>query len=103
MNLLSNAVKFNRKGGHVDVGIQAVDDGLIRIAVSDTGLGIKAEDQANLFESFYRVGGSASLVEGAGLGLSITKKLVALMGGLIGFDSEYGTGTTFWVELPRAL
>ena len=102
VNLLSNAVKYNRAGGMVKVRHDAIEDGLIRIAVSDTGLGIRAEDQATLFEPFTRVGGTAHSAEGTGIGLTITKRLVELMGGVIGFESEYGKGTTFWIVLPGA-
>ena len=102
VNLLSNAVKYNRAGGMVEVSHDEIEDGLIRIAVSDTGLGIRAEDQATLFEPFARVSGSVHSAEGTGIGLTITKRLVELMGGVIGFESEYGKGTTFWVVLPGA-
>jgi signal transduction histidine kinase/CheY-like chemotaxis protein len=102
VNLLSNAVKYNRAGGMVEVSNDAIEDGLIRIAVSDTGIGIRAEDQATLFEPFARVSGSVQSAEGTGIGLTITKRLVELMGGVIGFESEYGKGTTFWVVLPGA-
>jgi PAS domain S-box-containing protein len=102
VNLLSNAVKYNRAGGMVEVSYDAIEDGLIRIAVSDTGIGIRVEDQATLFEPFARVSGSVHSAEGTGIGLTITKRLVELMGGVIGFESEYGKGTTFWVVLPGA-
>lgn len=102
VNLLSNAVKYNHPGGAVSVGVEALEDGLVRMAVSDTGIGIKAEDQASLFEPFNRVGGSAATAEGTGLGLNIAKKLLEQMAGQIGFESEYGTGTTFWLVLPQA-
>ena len=102
VNLLSNAVKYNRAGGMVEVSNDAIEDGLIRIAVSDTGIGIRAEDQTTLFEPFARVSGSVQSAEGTGIGLTITKRLVELMGGLIGFESEYGKGTTFWIVLPGA-
>ena len=102
VNLLSNAVKYNRAGGTVQVSYDAIEDGLLRIAVSDTGLGIRPEDHASLFEPFTRVSGSVHSAEGTGIGLTITKKLVELMGGVVGFDSEYGEGTTFWVVLPAA-
>jgi PAS domain S-box-containing protein len=102
VNLLSNAVKYNRVGGMVEIKTEAIEDGLIRFTVSDTGLGIRPEDHGSLFEPFTRVSGSMHSAEGTGIGLAITKKLVELMGGVIGFESEYGKGTTFWVVLPGA-
>jgi diguanylate cyclase (GGDEF)-like protein/PAS domain S-box-containing protein len=101
-NLMQNAVKFNHDGGSVSITIEGVNNGFMRINIADTGMGIKPDDQKGLFDPFARVGGSASAVEGVGLGLSISKKLVELMGGKIGFESEYGSGSTFWFELPVA-
>lgn len=102
VNLLSNAVKYNRPDGSVKILIDTLEEGLVRIAIQDTGIGIKAEDETSLFEPFSRVSGTAQSVEGTGIGLAITKKLVDLMGGVIGFESEYGTGTTFFTVFPRA-
>ncbi len=100
VNLLSNAVKYNREGGSVTVRIEKIEPGWACITVQDNGIGIKVEDQEGLFEPFNRVGGSASTVEGTGLGLTISKRLVELMGGQISFTSEFGKGTTFQVLLP---
>ncbi len=102
VNLLSNAVKYNREGGSVTVRIDNLEPGWVSITVQDNGIGIKTKDQEGLFEPFNRVGGSASTVEGTGLGLTISKRLVELMGGKISFTSEFGKGTTFQVVLPTA-
>ena len=102
VNLLSNAVKYNRKGGEVFVNINpSSDDDFYRISIKDTGTGIKDEKLSDLFEAFNRLGAEHSSIEGTGIGLVITKQLVELMGGNIGVESEYGAGTTFWVEMPK--
>ena len=100
LNLLSNAVKFTPEGGRVDVSAK-LDTGKVEIAVKDTGAGISAEDQANLFEEFRQFGGDAARkAEGTGLGLALTKKFVELHGGAIRVDSAPGKGSTFSFSLP---
>ena len=99
LNLLSNAVKFNREGGSVAVSCEKVGD-CLRIQVADTGRGISAANMAKLFVPFERLDVGDTVIEGAGLGLSLSKHLVEAMGGRIGVESELGKGTTFWVELP---
>ena len=99
LNLLSNAVKFNRAGGTVAVSCERIED-CLRIRVADTGCGISAENIAKLFVPFERLGVGDTVIEGAGLGLSLSKHLVEAMGGRIGVESELGQGTVFWVELP---
>ncbi len=99
LNLLSNAVKFNRKGGSVAVSCEKIED-FLRIKVADTGHGISLENLAKVFVPFERLNVSDTVIEGAGLGLSLSKHLVEAMGGKIGVESEPGKGTTFWVELP---
>ena len=99
LNLLSNAVKYNRDGGEVRVSAR-VKGTVVRIAVSDTGQGIAADRMGDLFQPFKRLGAERSKVEGFGLGLSITRRLVELMDGRMGVESEPGRGSTFWFELP---
>jgi signal transduction histidine kinase len=101
VNLLSNATKYNRDGGSIQVRAESIDN-IVRISVMDTGIGIPADKYANVFEPFARISNSVEFTEGTGIGLSISKKLVELMGGAIGFDSEHGKGSTFWIQLRRA-
>ncbi|MBF0248579.1 MAG: response regulator [Alphaproteobacteria bacterium] len=100
LNLLSNAVKYNRDGGSVVLASEPVDNAMLRFSVSDTGPGISHDQQAQLFQPFSRLGKEDSEIEGTGIGLIITKRLIEAMDGRIGFDSTPGEGTTFWVEVP---
>ena len=104
LNLLSNAIKFTPDGGRITVAAAPVNSGAeARIAVSDTGIGIAAEDQPKLFKEFSQLDASASRkYEGTGLGLALSRRLVELQGGAIGVDSEMGKGSTFWFTLPQA-
>jgi PAS domain S-box-containing protein len=99
-NLLSNAVKFTPKSGRIS--IECVEDGnFVRLSVTDTGIGIRAEDQAVVFEEFRQVeGNSGTAHEGTGLGLAITKRLVEQQGGKISLESEPGKGSRFTFTLP---
>jgi PAS domain S-box-containing protein len=101
LNLLSNAIKHNRRGGRVSVHGERDGDGL-RISVSDTGPGLDPAQQERLFHAFERLGIDRGAVEGAGIGLALSKRLVELMGGQIGLDSEVGAGSRFWVRLACA-
>jgi PAS domain S-box-containing protein len=102
MNLLSNAVKYNREGGTVTVSCQPIPEDRLRVAVTDSGSGIPPEMMERLFLPFERLGAERTSVEGTGIGLSISKRLVELMGGEIGAESELGRGSTFWVHLDAA-
>ena len=100
VNLLSNAVKFTPEGGRVGVSATAAD-GVLTIAVTDTGVGIAPEDQAAIFEEFRQVGrDDTRKQEGTGLGLTLAKKFVELHGGRIWVESHVGQGSTFSFTLP---
>ena len=100
LNLVSNAVKFTPQGGKVTVRASCNDGGM-EVAVTDTGIGIAPEDQALVFEEFRQVGADyTTKVEGTGLGLALTRKLVELHGGRIWLESEMGKGSTFTFTLP---
>lgn len=100
LNLLSNAIKYNHEGGSVNVEMQPKGDNYLCIRISDTGMGIPAKDFVKLFQPFSRLNANSSDVEGTGIGLSITRQIVELMGGVINVESEVGVGSTFCVVLP---
>ncbi len=102
LNLVSNAIKYNRPQGQVRLRIEAADPGFLRLAISDTGIGLSQADLEQLFQPFSRVGSKQQSVEGTGIGLAFTHKLVHLMGGSIGVSSEAGVGSQFWLDLPLA-
>jgi two-component system, sensor histidine kinase and response regulator len=103
-NLLSNAIKFTEQGGIVKVLLEAQHPNHFKLAVKDTGIGIKPEDLPRLFRDFEQLeSGSARRHQGSGLGLALTKRFVELQGGAISVESEYGSGTTFSVVLPRQI
>jgi PAS domain S-box-containing protein len=99
-NLISNAIKFTLAGGHVDVLVAASADAAV-IEVRDTGFGIAAEDQEQLFERFFRTRSATDMaISGTGLGLSIVKAIVDAHKGSVAVESVEHRGTTFRVELP---
>ena len=98
LNLLSNAIKYNKEGGNVKVEVQPAHERL-HIRVTDTGLGISEANLAGLFEPFNRLD-VASSIEGTGIGLTITRRIVEMMGGTVDIESELGKGSTFWIALP---
>jgi PAS domain S-box-containing protein len=105
INLLINSVKYNREFGRIDVKTEIKNDGRqnekrLRIMVTDTGIGISAENQKKLFSPFERIGADKTGIEGTGLGLTVSKKLIEAMNGNIGYESKINEGSTFWVELP---
>jgi PAS domain S-box-containing protein len=103
VNLLSNAVKYNRRGGSVTVRWNRSADGAtVAIQVSDTGHGLSAQQRKQLFEPFNRLGAERSGIEGTGIGLVVTQRLVQLMGGTLQVDSSPGVGSSFTVTLPAA-
>ncbi len=100
LNLGSNAIKYNKINGCVSYSVVAEAE-KIRINVSDTGIGIRPEKMQHLFEPFERLGQEDGNIQGSGLGLVIARRLTELMGGHLGVWSEFGVGSTFWVDLPR--
>ena len=102
INLLSNAIKYGGPGCRVAVTCDPGTDGAVRMSVRDSGPGLSAEQQQTLFVPFERLGAEKGEIEGLGLGLALSKRLVQAMGGTIGVESDTGHGSTFWVELPAA-
>jgi signal transduction histidine kinase len=100
LNLLSNAIKYNQPGGSVTIACQVKDAANFRLAITDTGDGVAAEKIEKLFQPFERLVGDQSGIEGTGIGLALSKRLMVAMGGTIGVESRPGAGSTFWLELP---
>ncbi|MBL4603406.1 MAG: hypothetical protein JKY84_11720 [Emcibacteraceae bacterium] len=102
INFVSNAVKYSDKNSIVIIDIDDVNDQFFRISVSDQGMGIAEDQYENIFKPFNRAGNDKSNVEGIGVGLSIAKNLIEVMKGKIGFRSEVGIGSTFWIDIPKS-
>ena len=100
INFLSNAIKYNSQGGRVILTAEATDDSAIRFIVTDTGIGIPSDRANELFKPFNRLGAEHSEVSGTGIGLAFSRKVVEAMGGSVGFSSEVGKGSVFWVNMP---
>ncbi|WP_123029600.1 hybrid sensor histidine kinase/response regulator [Mycolicibacterium stellerae] len=99
LNLLSNAVKFTPNGGSVSVGARRKDAELV-VTVTDTGIGVPAEDQEKIFDSFQQGGRGPARAEGTGLGLTLSRRIVGLFGGRMWLDSTVGVGSTFGFAIP---
>jgi signal transduction histidine kinase/DNA-binding response OmpR family regulator len=102
LNLLSNAIKFTPEGGRIEVGA-VPKDGFVEVSISDTGVGIAAEDQDTVFEEFRQVGTADKKAEGTGLGLTLCRKFVEMHGGEIWVKSQVGAGSTFTFTLPLTI
>jgi signal transduction histidine kinase/DNA-binding response OmpR family regulator len=99
LNMLSNAVKFTPEGGRVDVSAFIRGQDLV-VLVADTGVGVPAEDRERIFDAFQQGGRSSGQVEGTGLGLTLSKRILEMHGGRIWVESEAGKGSTFGIALP---
>ncbi len=105
LNLLTNAIKYNKDHGEIFITVvQTQDNGrrLARIAVRDTGKGISPENQANMFQRFFRTADTEGYAQGTGLGLAIAKRIIEAHGGNMWLESELGVGTTFFFTLSVA-
>jgi len=103
INLLSNATKYNRHNGRLTISCAETGTSMTAISISDTGDGIAAKDMKDIFEPFSQIGVRDVNIEGTGIGLAITRKLVERMHGSISVKSEVGKGSTFTIELPNKL
>ena len=99
LNLVSNAVKFTPDGGTVVIWADEVDTDL-HVSVKDTGVGVPVDDRERIFESFQQGGRGASREEGTGLGLTLSRRIVELLGGRMWLESEVGVGSTFGFSIP---
>ena len=100
VNLMSNAIKYNHKSGHVSLKLYTKDNH-VRFEVRDTGPGIEAEMYEEIFQPFTRLK-QTEKIQGTGIGLTITKRLIDVMNGTLGVESTLGEGSLFWFELPIA-
>jgi CheY-like chemotaxis protein len=102
LSVLTNAITYNHAGGRVSIACQTPSPESVRIAIADTGPGISAEQMARLFDPFDRLGAERTGVQGTGLSLTIAQALAKAMGGQLDASSVVGSGSTFWLDLPRA-
>jgi PAS domain S-box-containing protein len=101
INLLSNAIKYNHDGGEVEVSCEIQPAGRTRISIRDNGMGIAPQDLTRLFTPFERLHAANSTIEGTGLGLALSQRMVEAMGGELRVESTLGEGTTFFLEFPQ--
>ena len=102
MNLLSNAAKYSRNHGKIVISIGGTND-KIWVSITDEGIGIRKEDQERIFEGYWRAHLGEKIVNGVGLGLSISRRFVEFHGGSLSVRSELGKGSTFTITLPRKM
>lgn len=102
-NLLDNAVKFNKEDGEIEIKAKDTDD-MVEICIRDTGVGIKIEEQEKIFQKFYQANATMRRKHGGtGIGLSVVKEIIDAHGGKIWFESKVGEGSTFCIQIPKAM
>jgi PAS domain S-box-containing protein len=99
-HLISNAIKYNKPDGYIEVSFEKQGNDKIRLGIRDTGYGISDEMKEKLFEPFELSDTPLEIVEGLGIGLTLSKKFIEMMNGSIGFESKYGEGSFFYIDLP---
>jgi signal transduction histidine kinase len=100
LNLLSNAIKYNREAGEITLTCQEEADSLLRLTVCDTGEGIPEDKLHQLYEAFNRLGAENSNIEGTGIGLMISRRMIEMMGGSLAVTSKVGEGSCFSFTVP---
>lgn len=107
LNLMTNAVKYNREHGRILINTEQIESStgnyFLRLSITDSGQGISPENLGKIFTPFERAGAEKSGIEGTGLGLAVVEKLMIAMGGKVGVQSTLGSGSTFWIEVPKDL
>lgn len=100
LNLITNAIKYNCENGSVNIELASEENKLVKIKVTDTGKGLTDDEIENLFTPFNRLDAEAMGIEGTGIGLALTRRIIEHMGGRVCVESTPGVGSTFWIELP---
>jgi signal transduction histidine kinase len=102
VNLLSNAIKYNHNKGTVTLSCLETLNQMLRISIEDSGMGIPANKQQYLFTPFERLGREGGEIEGTGIGLTISRQLIELLGGKVGYQSKEDDGSIFWIDVPMS-
>lgn len=100
LNIISNAIKYNIDNGSITIDHHEIENNKLRITIKDTGMGISQDKQSEIFTPFFRVETQDASIEGTGIGLTVSRKLISLMNGSIDFVSETGKGSEFWIDIP---
>ncbi|MDH5767275.1 MAG: ATP-binding protein, partial [Gammaproteobacteria bacterium] len=103
INILSNAIKYNKQNGSVQIKIDDISEQYLRLSICDSGNGLTEQQQKLLFQPFERLGAENTDIEGTGIGLVISKQLMEMMGGSIGYELNPEGGSTFWVDVKKGV